>query len=72
MMMQGDLCQRIYYISGRGGERRKEKRERRKRFLAFQKRSQRHLAVISAKVHQTSDRVCLTEKSKGVNSVTVS
>lgn len=70
---QGDLCWRIYYISGRGGEEEKgRKRERRKRFLAFQKHSQRHLAVISAKVHQTSDRVCLTKKSKRVNGVTVS
>lgn len=70
---QGDVCWRIYYISGRGGEEEKgRKRERRKRFLAFQKCSQRHLAVISAEVHQTSDRVCLTKKSKRVNGVTVS
>lgn len=60
---QGDLPWRIYYISGRWGEEEKgRKRERRKRFLAFQQRSQRHLAVISAKVHQASDRVRLTEK----------
>lgn len=70
---QGDLCFRIYYISGRGGEEEKgRKRERRERFLAFQKRNQRHLAVISAEVHQISDRVCLTKKSRRVNGVTVS
>lgn len=70
---QGDLCFRIYYISGRGGKEEKgRKRERRERFLAFQKRNQRHLAVISAKVHQISDRVCLTKKSRRVNGVTVS
>lgn len=53
------------FIIYQGERREKEKgrkRERRKRFLAFQKRSQRHLAVISAKVHQTSDRVRLKKK----------
>lgn len=58
---------------GEGGEEEKgRKRERRERFLAFQKRNQRHLAVISAEVHQISDRVCLTKKSRRVNGVTVS
>lgn len=52
----------IIYHGERGEKEKGRKRERRKRFLAFQKRSQRHLAVISAKVHQTSDRVRLKKK----------
>lgn len=47
---------------GEGGKRRKKERGREGRFFAFQKCSQRHLAVISAKVHQTSDRVRLKKK----------